>query len=135
MEFFDIMKHLSETEEVFLISLYSLILIANFLDVFFGWVNSRFNPEKQFKSGKALYGIIRKMMYFIVLVFFMAIAYIMVDDTIAFTATFSLTSTYLFSELISVLAHLGITEDEKENIFIDFIKDILKFVKENKNED
>lgn len=129
MEFFDVLKHLSENEEVFLISLYSLILIANFLDVLFGWLNSRFNPEKEFKSSKALYGIIRKMMYFIVLVFFMSIAYIMVNDTLAFTATFTLTSAYFASEVISVLAHLGITEDDKSDVFIDFIT---KIFNENK---
>lgn len=126
MEFFDILKHLSETEEVFLIGLYSLILVANFLDVLFGWVNGLFNPEKKFKSGKALYGIVRKMMYFIVLVFFMTIAYIMVDAKIAFTATFTLTSAYLFSEIVSVLAHLGITEDDKSDLFIDFLSTIFK---------
>lgn len=126
IEFFDVLKHLSDREETFIIGLYTLILMANFMDVLFGWLNGRFNPQVKFKSEKALYGIIRKMMNFIVLVFFMIVAYVVVDSTIAFTSIVSLTSVYLYSELISVLAHLGIVDDDKENIFSDFLKEIFK---------
>lgn len=131
MEIIYLLKSLSEKEETLIITIFSLILIANIIDWCFGWINAKLNEKINFISGKALLGIIKKMMYFIVMVFFTMIAYIIVPSKIAFSSIFTLTTGYLLSELNSILGHLGIIDDSKEDLlFIDFLNTI--FNKEDK---
>src|SRR5699024_6823772 len=100
-------------------------LIASTIDFTFGWVNAKFNKNVRFESGIALYGIIKKMQYFIVMLFFMFIAFLLVPSTVAFPALVALFVGYLFSEVNSILSHLELTEDRKTGeLFITFVKRI-----------
>lgn len=111
----------------FLIVLLSLIIIVGCVDWLFGWINARFNKDVVFQSNIALFGIIKKMMYFVVLVIFMFTAFLLVDSAIAITALTTLYIGYLLSELNSVLSHLGLTSDGKTGeLFINFIENIFK---------
>lgn len=121
------LEQIHDNEEMFLMIMYTAILISSTIDFCFGWINAKFNKNVKFKSGVALYGIIKKMMYFIVLVFFMFIAYILVPNTIAFPALVTLNVGYLFSEINSILSHLELTKDGKKGeLFITFVSRIFK---------
>lgn len=110
---------------LFLSVLYTASLIASTIDFTFGWVNAKFNKNVRFESGIALYGIIKKMQYFIVMLFFMFIAFLLVPSTVAFPALVALFVGYLFSEVNSILSHLELTEDGKTGeLFITFVKRI-----------
>lgn len=123
INFFEILKNCSESEETLLMGVYYLIIFASVFDWLLGWVNARFNDSVEFKSHVALYGIVKKMMYFIVLVLFMSTAYILLDEKIAFTSVFILNVGFLISEISSITAHLGKgTDGKKHDLFIDFIK-------------
>jgi toxin secretion/phage lysis holin len=84
------LQGLTATDDRYLIALLAIILVANTVDFSFGWVNARFNKNVQFESNIALYGIIKKMMYFIVLVLFMIVAFMLVPGTIALPALYAL---------------------------------------------
>lgn len=125
MNILDSLKHVSDTEETLVIALFTLILFSSILDVLFGWVNAQFNQNMVFTSRKAMNGIARKMMYFIVIVFFTLVAYVMVPENIAFASSFTLITAYLASEMSSILGHLGVMDDGKDNeIFINFLRRI-----------
>lgn len=110
-----------ETHDTFIIFLLTLILIASTIDFSFGWINARFNKNVVFESGKALYGIIKKMMYFIVLVFFIPVA-VIVPEQVGIPALVALYLGYLISEVNSILSHLELTEDGKKGeLFRTFI--------------
>lgn len=125
MDVFYFVELIDREQLDFLFSLLTFILIASVIDFLFGWINAQFNKEVVFVSEKALYGIVKKMMYFIVLVLFLYIAYLISPPEIAFTATFGLYGGYLLSELYSVLGHLNLVDDQKENeLFSTFLKKI-----------
>ena len=118
---------LKDDIDLYLIVLLSITLITNIIDFSFGWLNARFNKNVIFKSGVALYGIIKKMMYFIVLILFSIIALAIVPHEIAIPAITALYIGYLFSEVNSILSHLNLTEDGKKGeVFKHFIDSILK---------
>lgn len=122
-DFFD---RLQEDSQVYVIALLSAILVVNVIDYCFGWVNAKFNKNVVFESNIALYGIIKKMMYFIVLVLFMFIAYLLIPPTVAVPTLITLYVGYLLSELNSVLSHLNLTEDGKTGeLFSTFIARLL----------
>ena len=114
-----------ETDDTKLVYILALILIANVLDFLMGWVNAKFNADVKFSSSKALLGIIKKIVYFILLVVFIPIA-LLVPDPIGISALYVLYLGYLLSELQSVLSHLNLASDDKHNqSFLDFINKIL----------
>jgi toxin secretion/phage lysis holin len=104
----------------------SLILIANMIDFLIGWVNAKFNKDVEFSSSKAIYGITRKMIVFMVMVFFIPIS-LLVPYPIGISALYVLFTGYLLSEINSILSHLKIGNDDKTtDRFIDFINTIFK---------
>lgn len=106
--------------------LLGLILIANIIDFLIGWVNAKFNPKKDFSSSKAIYGIARKLILFIVLIFFVPVS-MLVPQPIGISALYVLFIGYLLSEINSILNHLNLTEDDKQgSLFINFVKTIFQ---------
>lgn len=107
-----------------LIYILSLILCANILDFLMGWLNSKFNPLVNFSSNKAIFGIARKMVLFILLIYFIPVA-LLVPEPIGITALWVMYLGYLASEIISILNHLKLADDDKSvNVFIDFVNTI-----------
>lgn len=126
MEMIIWLQSLQESIDLYLIALLTAIIIASIIDFGFGWVNARFNSHVKFESGIALYGIIKKMMYFIVLVFFMGVANLIVPEKVAVPALIVLYVGYLASEINSILSHLELTEDGKTGeLFRTFISRLL----------
>lgn len=126
MEMVAWLQSLSKTMDLYLVALLTAIIIASTIDFGFGRVNARFNSifnsNVKFGSGIALYGIIKKMIYFIVLVFFIVIALLIVPEKIAVPALVALLIGYLVSEINSILSHLELTQDGKKGeLFRTFI--------------
>lgn len=127
MDMISFLEGLTENKDYYLIALLSVSLVASTIDFLFGWINARFNKNVKFESGIALYGIIKKMMYFVALALFMVIAFLIVPVAIAYTAVTTLFIGYLLSEGNSILSHLELTEDGKKGeLFRSFISRILK---------
>src|SRR5690625_3339961 len=127
MHFIEMFEVIKEDIDLYLTVLLSITLVTNIIDFIFGWLNAKFNKNVTFKSGVALYGIIKKMMYFIVLILFSVIALAIIPHEIAIPSITALYIGYLLSEINSILSHLELTEDGKRNEpFITFIKTILK---------
>jgi toxin secretion/phage lysis holin len=104
----------------------SLILIANIIDFLMGWINAKFNENVPFSSSKAIYGIARKMIMFIILVYFIPVS-LLVPPPIGIGALYVLFIGYLASEINSILSHLALTKDDKQtDLFINFVTKILK---------
>lgn len=117
--------HLREDLDIYLIVLLSAILFVSVIDWLFGWINAKFNSKVEFVSSIALYGIVKKMMYFIVLVFFGFMALVIVPLEVSTPAITMLYIGYMLSEVNSILSHLDITKDGKKGeVFITFIKRI-----------
>jgi len=109
-----------------LLYLLTLILIANVIDFLMGWINAKFNEHVSFSSSKAIYGIARKMVMFIILVYFVPVA-ILVPSPIGIGALYVLFVGYLASEINSILSHLRLSDDDKQtDLFIDFATKIFK---------
>jgi len=99
-----------------------LILIANMIDFSIGWINAKFNSSVAFSSSKAIYGIARKMIMFILCVFFVPIS-LLVPYPVGIASLYVLFTGYLLSEINSILSHLKLSEDDKStDKFSDFIK-------------
>jgi toxin secretion/phage lysis holin len=99
-----------------------LILIANMIDFLLGWINAKFNTNVAFSSSKAIYGIARKMIMFILCVFFVPVS-LLVPYPVGIAALYVLFTGYLLSEINSILSHLKISDDDKSvDKFSDFIK-------------
>lgn len=131
MEMITYLNNLTQTDDKYIVALLVTILIASTIDFLFGWVNARLNSNVVFESGIALYGIIKKMMYFVTLVLFMVIAFLIIPENVATAAVYTLFIGYLLSEANSILSHLGLTEDGKKGeVFRDFIEKIVKVEKE-----
>lgn len=113
-----------------IIYLLVLILIANLIDFVIGWLNAKFNPEIPFSSGKAIYGIARKMVLFIIMVYFIPVA-MLAPSPVGIGAIYVLFTGYLMSEINSILAHLGKSQDDgKVDLFSVFIKSVFSGRKE-----
>ena len=126
IHYIEVFKSLKDNIDIYLIVLLSIILSANVIDWLFGWLNAKFNKEVVFQSSMALYGIVKKMMYFIVLIFFSVTALAIVPHEIAIPAITALFIGYLISEINSILSHLNLSEDGKKGeVFATFIKKIL----------
>lgn len=112
---------------IFLTVILSLTLVVSTIDYLLGWINAKFNRNVVFESNIALYGIIKKMTYFIILIVFMFIAYAVAPEKIANSTLTVLYLGYLASELNSVFSHLDLTDDGKHNEpFKLFIERIIK---------
>lgn len=99
-----------------------LILIANIIDFTFGWINAKFNKKIAFSSSRAIYGIARKMVMFILCVFFIPVS-LLVPPPVGIGALYVLFVGYLLSEINSILHHLKLSDDDKgTDIFVDFIQ-------------
>lgn len=115
-----------ETDNTKIIYLLILILGANIIDFLLGWLNAKFNKDVSFSSSKAIFGIARKMMLFILCVFFIPVS-LLVPPPIGIGALYVLFLGYLLSEINSILSHLNLSEDDKtSNLFGDFINKIFK---------
>lgn len=113
-------------ENTKIIYILTLILIANMIDFTIGWVNAKFNPKVQFSSNVAIYGIARKMIMFILCVFFVPVS-LLVPSGVGIVALWLLLIGYLVSEINSILTHLRLADDAKDiDLFADFIKSIFK---------
>lgn len=127
MKYVEMLESLRDNIDLYLIVLISIILVTNVIDWSFGWINARFNKNVLFVSGKALYGIIKKMMYFIVLILFSIIALAVIPHEIAIPAITTLYIGYLLSEINSILSHLNLTDDGKKGeVFRVFIDKLFK---------
>lgn len=122
MEMLNFLQTITENKDYYIMALLTLILIASTIDWLFGWINARFNKNVKFESGIALYGIIKKMMYFVGLALFAVIAFLVVPIPVAYTAVTTLFIGYLISEGNSILSHLELTSDGKKGeLFRTFI--------------
>lgn len=115
-----------DTDNSKLIYILSLILGANILDFTVGWLNARFNPKVPFSSSKAIFGIARKLLLFILLVYAIPVA-LLVPEPLGISALYVLYFGYLASEVNSILHHFRIVDDDKTtDLFIDFFKTIFE---------
>ncbi len=131
MDMITLLNKITQSDDQYVVALLVTIIIASTIDFLFGWVNARLNSNVVFESGVALYGIIKKMMYFVTLVLFMVIAFLIIPENVATVAVYTLFIGYLLSEANSILSHLGLTDDGKKGeIFRDFIEKIVKVEKE-----
>lgn len=120
-------NQVQEKPDTFIMFLIVAILLAGMIDFTFGWSNAKFNKDVQFISGQALYGIIKKMKYFIMAVFFYFVAFLIAPYELAYSSLIVFYIGYLWSEINSIFSHLGITEDGKDgSLFIDLVKNIFK---------
>lgn len=120
-------RSLADTDDHYLIALLAVILVASTIDYLFGWLNARFNGKVQFKSETALYGIIKKMMYFIVLSLFMVVALLIAPEKVALPSIYTLFIGYLLSEANSIASHLSMANDGKKGeLFAAFLKRVFK---------
>jgi len=104
----------------------TLILIANVIDFLMGWINAKFNSDVAFSSNKAIYGIARKMVMFIILVYFVPVS-LLIPPPIGIGALYVLFLGYLASEINSIMSHLRMASDDKQtDLFIDFVQKIFK---------
>lgn len=127
MQFVEMFEVLKDDIDIYLIVLLSIILLANVVDWLFGWMNAKFNKNKVFESNIALHGIIKKMMYFIVLILFTIVSLAIIPHEIAIPSVTALYIGYIMSEVNSILSHLDLTEDGKTGeVFSTFIKKIFK---------
>src|SRR5699024_418739 len=127
MTYDDMIQDIKNDIDLYLVVILSIILVANIIDFLLGWVNAKFNKKVVFKSNVALYGIIKKMLYFIVLILFGVIGLAILPDEISIPSIITLFLGYLFSELNSILSHMDLTSDGKRGeIFKDFLDRIMK---------
>ncbi|MBD8005812.1 phage holin family protein [Bacillus norwichensis] len=119
-----------ETDNTKLIYILALIMGANIIDFTVGWINAKLNPKIKFSSSKAIFGIARKLLLFILLVYSIPVALLM-PEPLGISALYVLYIGYLASEINSVLNHFKLAEDDKTmDPFIDFFKKIFSKDKE-----
>lgn len=115
-----------ESDSTKLIYFLALILGANIIDFTIGWINAKFNPEVEFSSSKAIFGIARKLVLFILLVYSIPVALLM-PEPLGLSALYVLYTGYLASEINSVLNHFKLAEDNKSvDPFINFFKGLFE---------
>ena len=102
-----------------------LILGANIIDFLLGFINAYFNKEVKFNSSQAIYGIVRKVICFIVLIYFIPVA-MLVPQPVGIGAIYVLFTGYLLSELNSILSHLKLADDGKTQVFAEFLETVFK---------
>jgi toxin secretion/phage lysis holin len=124
VDMFNYMQRWLENDNTKVIYFLVLILIANMIDFVAGWINAKFNPNVSFSSSKAIFGIARKMILFILCVFFVPIS-LLVPYPVGIAALYVFFLGYLLSEINSILSHLKLSDDDKSvDKFSDFIKKV-----------
>ena len=108
MDMFHYMQKWLENDNTKVIYFLVLILIANMIDFSIGWINAKFNTSVAFSSSKAIYGIARKMIMFILCVFFVPIS-LLVPYPVGIASLYVLFTGYLLSEINSILSHLKLS--------------------------
>lgn len=125
MDMIDYLQNYLQSDNTKLIYVLALILTANIIDFSIGWLNAKFNPAIAFSSAKAIFGIARKLILFIVLVYAIPVALLMPDE-LGIGALYILYIGYLLSEINSILNHFKLADDDKQiDPFIDFFKGLL----------
>ena len=120
------LQHLLENDDTKVMYFLTIILMFSIIDLLVGWVNAKFNKDVSFSSSVALFGVIKKMTYFIVLCLFVPVS-LFIPNPVGMLALYSLYSVYLYTEITSVLSHFNLAEDDKKNkLFIDFINSLIK---------
>lgn len=120
------LQHLLENDNTKVMYFLTIILAFSMIDLMIGWVNAKFNKDVSFSSSVALFGVIKKMTYFIVLCLFVPVS-LFIPNPVGMLALYSLYSVYLYTEITSVLSHFNLAEDDKKNkLFIDFINNLIK---------
>lgn len=115
-----------ESDSTKLIYILALILSANIIDFTIGWLNAKFNPKVSFSSAKAIFGIARKLILFIVLVYAIPVALLM-PEPLGISALYVLYIGYLLSEINSILNHFKLADDDKSmDPFIEFFKGLMR---------
>lgn len=111
-----------ESDNTKLIYILALIMGANIIDFMVGWLNAKLNPAIKFSSSKAIFGIARKLLLFVLLVYTIPVALLM-PEPLGISALYVLYIGYLASEINSVLNHFKLAEDDKTvDPFVDFFK-------------
>ncbi len=124
MQMIEWLNRFLETDNTKLIYILSLIMGANVIDFTVGWINAKFNPKVDFSSSKAIFGIARKLLLFILLVYAIPVALLM-PEPLGISALYVLYLGYLASEINSVLHHFKLVDDDKStDLFIDFFKNV-----------
>ena len=120
------LQHLLENDDTKVMYFLTIILAFSMIDLLIGWVNAKFNKDVSFSSSVALFGVIKKMTYFIVLCLFVPVS-LFIPNPVGMLALYSLYTVYLYTEITSVLSHFNLAEDDKKNkLFIDFINSLIK---------
>ena len=120
------LQHLLENDDTKVMYFLTIILAFSMIDLLIGWVNAKFNKDVSFSSSVALFGVIKKMTYFIVLCLFVPVS-LFIPNPVGMLALYSLYSVYLYTEITSVRSHFNLAEDDKKNkLFIDFINSLIK---------
>ena len=120
------LQHLLENDDTKVMYFLTIILAFSMIDLLIGWVNAKFNKDVSFSSSIALFGVIKKMTYFIILCLFVPVS-LFIPNPVGMVALYSLYSIYLYTEITSVLSHFNLAEDDKKNkLFIDFINSLIK---------
>lgn len=115
-----------ESDSTKLIYFLALILVANIIDFTIGWINAKFNPKIDFSSSKAILGIARKLLLFILLVYSIPVALLM-PEPLGISALYVLYTGYLASEINSILNHFKLANDDKSvDPFINFFKGLFE---------
>lgn len=109
-----------ENDDTKIIYILALILIANVIDFLMGWFKAKFDPEVKFASNRAVFGIARKIVLYILLVIFIPFS-LLLPDTIGLSALYVLYLGYLTTELLSILNHVGYDTDDKTDMFYHFL--------------
>lgn len=126
MQMIEWLQRFLETDNTKLIYILTLIMGANIIDFMVGWINAKFNPKIDFSSSKAIFGIARKLLLFILLVYSIPVALLM-PEPLGISALYVLYIGYLASELNSVLNHFKLASDDKTmDPFINFFKRIFE---------
>ncbi|GGN59260.1 phage holin family protein [Oceanobacillus indicireducens] len=124
MQMIEWLQRFLESDNTKLIYILALIMGANIIDFTVGWINAKFNPKVDFSSSKAIFGIARKLLLFILLVYSIPVALLM-PEPLGISALYVLYFGYLLSEINSVLNHFKLAEDDKSmDPFIEFFKNI-----------
>ena len=120
------LQHLLENDDTKVMYFLTIILAFSLIDLMIGWVNAKFNKDVSFSSTVALFGVIKKMTYFIILCLFVPVS-LFIPYPVGMLALYGLYTVYLYTEITSVLSHFNLAEDDKKNkLFIDFINSLIK---------
>ena len=89
MDMINWLQYWLETDNTKIIYVLTLILVASILDFLMGWINAKFNKKVDFSSTVALFGIAKKIVYFMLLVLFIPIA-LLVPEPVGIAALYVL---------------------------------------------